>query len=294
MLNGTASSSTGRPHPAVEELTMEVALSPCPVSSTEGWHWGISPVFHSRDHPCVPWHGSPLGSSAGINPVIPWLLWDRGVQDVGQRAGAGTLNTGPAYIWPTAWSKPHQHDGHGASTQEKRGHPAIGTLWHSSLWSHRAGLPKNDLTWSDLICVWLCSLASTTSATFFLQDRETAVELRVLPTQNAEAGGEAKAVPSSSFGEDRPAHKWRVNAFFPLWKGYQRPKRSQCPASAACNLSPAGPGATKLSLCEVLWKWEPFLVQQTWGKYTIFAGCDQEGRRKKKKKEEEREERRKK
>lgn len=167
-----------------------------------------------------------------------------------------------------------------------RGHPASGPSgtgpWEAT------GQGCQGMIWPDLICVWLHSLTSTTSAISFLQDRDTTAELRVLPMQNVEAGVEAKAVPSSSFGEDRPAHQWRVNAFFPLWKGYQRPKRSQCPASAACNLSPAGSGATKLSLCEVLWKWEPFLVQQTWGKYTIFAGCDQERRRGKKKGEEER------
>lgn len=269
MLNGAAPSSTACPHPAVEE----VALSPCPFRSAEGWHCGIRPVFHSRDH---------LWSTAGIIPVIPWRLWDQHVQEVGQRAGAEHLNTGPAYTWPTAQSKPCQHDGHGASAQ--RGHPTIRTLWHSSSWSHGAGLPRNNLTWSELLCMWwLCSLASV-SATFFLQDRDTAVEFQVLPMKNIEARSKAKAVPSSSIGEDRPAHQWRVNAFFPLWKGYQRPKRSQCPTSTACNLSPAGPGATKLSLCEVLWKWEQFPVQQTWGKYTIFAGCDQEGRRLKKKK----------
>lgn len=135
MLNGAAPSSTG-----------------CPNSWP--WRWSSTPA------PSVLLRGDTVGSAlcstAGITlgsiartiPVIPWPLWDQGTQEVGWTAGADTLNTGPAYIWPTAQSKPCQHDGHSASTW--RGHPIIGTLWHSSLWSHRAGLPRNDLTWSDL------------------------------------------------------------------------------------------------------------------------------------------------
>lgn len=112
MLNGAAPSSTACPHPAVEEPTTEVvALSPCPFSSAEGRHCGTSPVIHSREHPCDPMATVGLGCA-------------------GQRAGAGTLNTGPAYTWLRARSKPRHHDGHGASAQ--RGHPTIRTLWHSS------------------------------------------------------------------------------------------------------------------------------------------------------------------
>lgn len=73
---------------------------------------------------------SALCFRAGIIPVIPWQLWGWGVQEVGQRAGAGTLNIGPAYTWPMAQSKPCQHDGHSASTERS---PSLRTLWHRSL-----------------------------------------------------------------------------------------------------------------------------------------------------------------
>lgn len=80
----------------------------------------------------------------------------------------------------------------------------------------RAAKECSDLIWSDLrVAPQPCF---NNISYFFPQDRDTAMEFQVLPTQNIKVGGEAeaKAVPSSSFGEDRPAHQWRVNAFFPL------------------------------------------------------------------------------